>query len=114
MRTLPLLHRVYVWLLLGSLGTFVTSAHADEGMWPMNNLPVDRIAQKYGFKPDQAWIEKVQLGSARLAQGCSASFVSANGLVMTNHHCVHACIEQLSQKGQDLVASGFYATSGSA
>ena len=111
MRTLPLSHRV-AWLLpLGLFGLFVTSAHADEGMWPMNNIPADRIAQKYGFKPDQAWIEKVQLGSARLAQGCSASFVSPNGLVMTNHHCAHACIEQLSQKGQDLVANGFYAPS---
>jgi hypothetical protein len=96
------------------MGLFVASAHADEGMWPMNNLPVDRIAQKYGFKPDQAWVEKVQLGSARLAQGCSASFVSPNGLVMTNHHCAHACIEQLSQKGNDLVANGFYAPSTSA
>ncbi|HTU63912.1 MAG TPA: S46 family peptidase, partial [Polyangiales bacterium] len=107
MRTLPL-------TLLLALGLFAATAHADEGMWTMNNLPVDRIAQKYGFKPDQAWIEKVQLGSARLAQGCSASFVSPNGLVMTNHHCAHACIEQLSQKGQDLVANGFYAPSGSA
>jgi hypothetical protein len=88
---------------------FVPTAHADEGMWPMNNVPADRIAQKYGFKPDQAWVDKVRLGSARLAQGCSGSFVSANGLVMTNHHCAHACIEQLSQKGQDLVANGFYA-----
>jgi len=115
MRTLPLTHRVYAWLsLLGVWGLFVTSAHADEGMWTMNNLPVDRIAQKYGFKPDQAWIDKVQLGSARLAQGCSASFVSPNGLVMTNHHCAHACIEQLSQKGQDLVANGFYAPSATA
>ncbi len=115
MRTLPSMHRVSAWLsLLGAMGLFVASAHADEGMWPMNNLPVDRIAQKYGFKPDQAWVEKVQLGSARLAQGCSASFVSPNGLVMTNHHCAHACIEQLSQKGNDLVANGFYAPSTSA
>ena len=112
MRTLPFMHRVCAWLsLLGALGLFAATAHADEGMWTMNNVPVDRIAQKYGFKPDQAWIDKVQLGSARLAQGCSASFVSPNGLVMTNHHCAHACIEQLSQKGQDLVANGFYAPS---
>jgi nicotinamide mononucleotide adenylyltransferase len=116
MRTLPSSsQRAYTGLiLLGLVGLFVSRAHADEGMWPMNNVPADRIAQKYGFKPDQAWIEKVQLGSARLAQGCSASFVSANGLVMTNHHCAHACIEQLSQKGQDLVANGFYAPSQSA
>ena len=87
----------------------VRAVRADEGMWPMNNVPADRIAEKYGFKPDQAWLQNVQLSSARLAQGCSASFVSAHGLVMTNHHCAHECIEQLSQKGQDLVANGFYA-----
>jgi hypothetical protein len=45
----------------------------------------------------------------RLAQGCSASLVSPNGLVMTNHHCAHSCIEQLSTAQKDYVASGFYA-----
>jgi hypothetical protein len=92
------------------LALFATVARADEGMWPMNNVPSDRISQLYGFKPDQAWLDKVRLGSARLAQGCSASFVSPHGLVMTNHHCAHQCIEQISQKGQDFVANGFYAT----
>jgi len=96
-------------LTLAGVLSAAAVARADEGMWPMNNVPVDRIAQKYGFKPDQAWLQNVQLSSARLAQGCSASFVSAHGLVMTNHHCAHECIEQLSQKGQDLVANGFYA-----
>ena len=98
---------------LVAAGVLSTSpaAHAEEGMWPMNNVPADRIAEKYGFKPDQAWLQNVQLSSARLAQGCSASFVSAHGLVMTNHHCAHECIEQLSQKGQDLVKNGFYAPS---
>jgi len=51
----------------------------------------------------------VRLSSARLARGCSGSFVSANGLVMTNHHCAHSCIEQLSTPQKDYVASGFYA-----
>lgn len=117
MRILLSMSRLQAWLsVLCGVASFVAGqrARADEGMWPMNNVPADHIAQKYGFKPDPAWIEKVQLGSARLAQGCSASFVSPNGLVMTNHHCAHACIEQLSQKGQDLVANGFYASSPSA
>ena len=94
-------------LLAAALPT--PGARADEGMWPLNGVPSDRIAQLYGFKPDQAWLDKVRLGSARLAQGCSASFVSPRGLIMTNHHCAHECIEQLSQKGQDLVATGYYA-----
>lgn len=97
------------WLAAAGVLLGAVSARADEGMWPMNNVPADRIAEKYGFKPDPAWLQNVQLSSARLAQGCSASFVSAHGLVMTNHHCAHACIEQLSQKGQDLIANGFYA-----
>src|SRR6201996_1418701 len=85
------------------------SAHADEGMWTFNNFPADKVKQAYGFAPDQKWLDHVRLSSIRLARGCSASLVSPHGLVMTNHHCAHSCIEQLSQKGQDFVADGFYA-----
>jgi hypothetical protein len=84
-------------------------ARADEGMWTFNNFPSDRVAKKYGFRPDQAWLDNVRLSSARLAQGCSASFVSADGLVLTNHHCAHDCIEQLSTPQKDFVKSGYYA-----
>jgi hypothetical protein len=84
-------------------------ARGDEGMWTYNNFPSDRVAKKYGFRPDQAWLDNVRLSSARLAQGCSASFVSAGGLVMTNHHCAHACIEELSTPQKDFVKSGYYA-----
>ena len=82
---------------------------ADEGMWLLNQFPKDKLGAAYGFTPDDAWLEHVRLSSARLAQGCSASFVSPNGLVMTNHHCAHACIEQLSTAQRDYVKSGFYA-----
>lgn len=84
-------------------------ARADEGMWTFDNFPADTVAQRYGFKPDQGWLDKVRLGSARLAQGCSASFVSGQGLVMTNHHCAHSCIEQLSDAKHDYIKDGFYA-----
>jgi hypothetical protein len=84
-------------------------ALADEGMWLLNQFPKDSLAAAHGFRPDDAWLEHVRLSSARLAQGCSASFVSASGLVMTNHHCAHACIEQLSTAQRDYVKSGFYA-----
>ena len=99
MRTLALLLAIAVAPL----------ARADEGMWTFNNFPSDRVAKKYGFRPDQAWLDHVRLSSARLAQGCSASFVSAEGLVMTNHHCAHDCIEQLSTPQKDFVKAGFYA-----
>ncbi len=83
--------------------------HADEGMWTFNNFPKDRVEQAYGVKVTDAWLDDVRLSTARLAQGCSASFVSERGLVMTNHHCAHNCIEQLSTREKDLVKSGFLA-----
>lgn len=85
------------------------AAHADEGMWTFNNFPAAEVGKKYGFTPDAKWLEHVRLSSARTGSGCSASFVSASGLVMTNHHCVHDCIEQLSTAQKDYVKSGFYA-----
>ena len=85
------------------------SARADEGMWTFNNFPADRVEKAYGFRPDQAWLDHVRLASIRLADGCSASFVSGRGLVQTNHHCARACIEQLSTAGNDMTANGFYA-----
>ncbi len=85
------------------------AAHADEGMWTYNNFPAATVGKKYGFTPDAKWLDHVRLASARTGTGCSASFVSASGLVMTNHHCVHDCIEQLSTAQKDYVKSGFYA-----
>jgi hypothetical protein len=84
-------------------------ARADEGMWTYNNFPKDKVKQKYGVSIDDKWLEHVRLSSARLAQGCSASFVSAEGLVMTNHHCAHSCIEQLSTADKDLIKDGYTA-----
>lgn len=84
-------------------------ATADEGMWTFDNFPSKKVKEKYGFEPTQAWLDDVRLSSARLANGCSASFVSPNGLVMTNHHCAHSCIEQLSTAKVDYVKNGFYA-----
>ncbi|HZI15225.1 MAG TPA: S46 family peptidase [Myxococcus sp.] len=84
-------------------------ALADEGMWTYNNFPSAKVKEKYGFEPTQQWLDKVRLSSARLAGGCSASFVSPTGLVMTNHHCARGCIEQLSTAKQDYIANGFYA-----
>lgn len=84
-------------------------ALADEGMWTFDNFPATKVKEAYGFEPDQAWLDQVRLSSARLANGCSASFVSPQGLVMTNHHCVHTCVEQLSTAKSDLVENGFYA-----
>lgn len=84
-------------------------ARADEGMWTFNHPPTKRLQQGYGFTPSPKWLDHVRLSSVRLAGGCSGSFVSPNGLVMTNHHCAHSCIQQLSTAERDYVKSGFYA-----
>ncbi len=84
-------------------------ATAAEGMWTLDNPPTARMRQELGFTPDAAWLAKAMRGSARLAGGCSGSFVSAEGLVLTNHHCVAECVEQLSSAGKDFMKNGFLA-----
>src|SRR3954464_685956 len=95
---------------LALLAVLVSSAAlAEEGMWTTNNFPSAAVKKKYGFAPTQQWLDHVRLSSARLAAGCSGSFVSADGLVMTNHHCARACIDQLSSAKKDYIANGFFA-----
>jgi V8-like Glu-specific endopeptidase len=89
-----------------------TAAFADEGMWTYNNFPSAKFKAKYGEPPTQAWLDHVRLASVRIAGGCSASVVSPDGLVMTNHHCSHECIEQLSTAQKDFIKSGFFAKAG--
>ncbi len=84
-------------------------ARADEGMWLVNNFPSGQVEKLYGFKPSQQWLDHVRLSAVRLAQGCSAAFVSAHGLVQTNHHCAEQCLEQLSSSRSNLIQTGFYA-----
>lgn len=85
------------------------AAQADEGMWTFNNFPSQKVKAKYGFEPTQQWLDHVRLSSARLAAGCSGSFVSPDGLVMTNHHCARSCIDQLSTAKKNYIETGFYA-----
>jgi Peptidase S46 len=97
-------------LLVATILTLAsTTAFADEGMWTFHDFPAAKVKQKYGFAPDQAWLDKARLASARIAGTCSASFVSGEGLVMTNHHCAHDCIAGLSTKDKDFVKDGFWA-----
>lgn len=82
---------------------------ADEGMWTFDNFPSHTVEMKYGFAPSQAWLDHVRASSLRIAGGCSASFISPHGLVMTNHHCVLDCVQELSTAQKNLVESGFAA-----
>ncbi|MBB3173576.1 hypothetical protein FHR90_001399 [Endobacter medicaginis] len=84
-------------------------ALGEEGMWTMDHLPLSQLRDKYHFEPSAAWIERVTRASARLALGCSASFVSADGLVMTNHHCANECLSELSGPGRNYMADGYRA-----
>ena len=97
------------WLFVATLSIGAT-ASADEGMWTFNNFPSAQVHAKYGFEPDAAWLDRLRLSSVRIAGGCSASIVSASGLVMTNHHCARSCIDTLSGlRKKDYNRDGFYA-----
>ncbi len=87
-----------------------TTAAADEGMWTFNNFPSSTVKERYGFEPSKDWLDHLRLSSVRIAGGCSASIVSPEGLVMTNHHCARRCIENVSglQK-RDFNHDGFLA-----
>jgi len=81
---------------------------ADEGMWLFEAFPKDKVQAKYGFSPSQEWLDHVRLSSARAPNG-SSSFVSADGLIFTNHHIAQGCIHDLSTNGKDYMETGFYA-----
>lgn len=81
---------------------------ADEGMWTFDNVPVKQIQAKYGFAPDAAWLHRLQLATVRFPGGTGA-FVSADGLVITNHHVGRGVIAQLSSAKADYVKDGFAA-----
>jgi hypothetical protein len=89
----------------------VTAGVFDNGkMWTFEYPPLDYLRETYGFSADRDWFTKAHMSALRIP-GCTASFVSPDGLVMTNHHCARGSIEQVSRDGEDLVADGFYATS---
>jgi hypothetical protein len=86
-----------------------STARADEGMWTFDAFPAAKMQADYGWAPDQAWLDNVRVAAVRLTGGCSASFVSPDGLILTNHHCVVDCLQNLSTAKNDLVAHGFTA-----
>ena len=87
----------------------INIALADEGMWPFNNVPRAQIKTKYGFDVTDAWLKKVQLASVRFNNGGSGSFVSADGLVLTNHHIASDTLQKISTPEKDYNKEGFYA-----
>jgi hypothetical protein len=78
-------------------------------MWQFDVPPLEYWNKRYGFQPPAGWLDHARLSALRYANNCSASFVSGQGLVMTNHHCARECIESATQPGEDLLSNGFVA-----
>jgi hypothetical protein len=92
--------------------TAIAQKHKELGrMWTFENAPLDWFEEAYGFRPSESWLEHVRLSSLRFGNGCSASFVSSNGLILTNHHCARDGIATLSEsEGVDWLQQGFVAS----
>ena len=84
--------------------------HAEEGMWTFDNPPLKLLKAKYNFVPTQQWLDHLRLSSVRLNDGGSGSFVSPNGLLLTNHHVARGQLQKNSTAEHDYLANGFYAT----
>jgi Peptidase S46 len=91
-------------LLLTTLG-----AAGEEGMWTFDNIPSALIQQRYGFTPSQQWLDHVRLSSVRINDGGSGSFISPDGLLLTNHHVARGQLQKNSTAEHDYIANGFYA-----
>lgn len=83
-------------------------AAADEGMWTFDNFPAATVRQRFGTDITPAWLDKVRLATVRLS-GCTASFVSGQGLILTNHHCVTQCLAENSDAQRDYLRNGHVA-----
>lgn len=87
----------------------VTAGRFDNGrMWTFDFPPTAYFEDQYHFTPDSSWFADARLSALRL-HGCSASFISEDGLVLTNHHCARYALDKVGRPGEDLTDSGFYA-----
>ena len=94
--------------LLLVASAFSVTALANEGMWTFDNFPAAAVRQNFGADISQAWLDHARLSTLRLTN-CTASFVSPEGLILTNHHCVESCLAELSSKESSLLQLGYRA-----
>ena len=96
--------------LLATLALLASgAAGADEGMWTYHDFPANLVKQKYGADITAAWLDRARNSTVRLA-GCTAAFVSATGLILTNHHCSAPCLDENSTREANLFKNGYLAT----
>ena len=79
-------------------------------MWTFENPPVKYFQEEYGFTPSEQWFEKMQKSALKFGGGCSASFISEDALIMTNHHCVRGILPSVQNDNENILKDGFYAT----
>ena len=105
--------RVLVFLVAGAVLPLclsgINGTSVDEGMWTFDNPPLKQLKEKFGFTPTQEWLDHVRLSSVRFMDGGSGSFISPDGLVLTNHHVAVGQLQKMSNSEKDYVATGFYA-----
>jgi hypothetical protein len=92
-----------------AIGVLASTLKADEGMWLFNDPPREYLKQKYGFEPTAQWMEHVQKSSVRFNSGGSGSFVSPEGLVMSNHHVAADALQKFGDEKNNYYRDGFYA-----
>ncbi|WP_304130425.1 S46 family peptidase [Ignavibacterium album] len=78
-------------------------------MWTFENPPINYFQEEYGFTPSKQWLEKMQKSALKFGGGCSASFISEDGLIMTNHHCVRGMLPTVQYENENILKDGFYA-----
>lgn len=78
-------------------------------MWTFENFPFSLFESEYNFIPSAEWLEKMQKAALKFGGGCTASFISEDGLIMTNHHCIRNTLPKLNQDDEDILLNGFYA-----
>ncbi|MGD0383353.1 MAG: S46 family peptidase, partial [Thermoguttaceae bacterium] len=103
---LCILHFAIVTCLLAGISTLVKG---DEGMWLYNSPPNKILKERYNFTAAPEWLKHVRLASVRCNAGGSASFVSGDALVMTNHHVGADALQKFGSKEHDYLKEGFYA-----